>query len=78
VAEDQELPGVARLLRLPRDPQMIAAMLLRDSLDARAMFAPLFSNDGATAVGRRFFQAGLLGNHERTQHREDLRQTRLQ
>src|SRR6266403_781167 len=52
VAEDQELSGGARFVRLPRDAQMIAAMLLRDSLDARGMFAPLFRKDAAAAVGR--------------------------
>jgi len=77
VAENEKLSRGARLPRLPNDAQMIAAMLLREPLDACAMFAPLCGDDGAAAVGVRFLQARRFRQDKCAKDREHLRQTRL-
>jgi hypothetical protein len=57
---------------------MIAAMLLRDTLDAHASFAPFFRDEAAAAIGGIFFKAGRFRKNKPAQSGEHLRQARLQ
>jgi len=57
---------------------MIAAMLLRKPVDARALFAPFRGDDPAAAVGGRFLQARRFRENKYAQDFQHLRQTRLE
>jgi len=64
MAEDQELTGWCGFLWNEGYAQMVAAVLLRNTLDVRATLAPFFRDDRAATVGGRFFEAGRFRGHE--------------
>jgi hypothetical protein len=60
------------------DAEKISTMLLRDTFHARALSIPFFGDDATATIGGGFFQAGRFRSHKPAQHREHLRQARLQ
>ena len=54
--------------------EMVAAMRLREALDAGAAFAPLCCYDAAAAVGGRFLEARGFGKNKCAQSGEHLRE----
>ena len=58
VAQDQELARRAKFARRMSDAEKIAAVLLQDSLRARAVLIPFLGDDATATIGGGFFQAG--------------------
>ena len=69
MAEDQELVFCARWRD---DAEVIAAMFLGDALDCESVLAPFGGDDGATAVGGGFVEAGGFGDDETAEGGEHL------
>jgi hypothetical protein len=63
MAEDQKLTCRTRVTRPPGDPQLIAAMFLGDTLDAKSSLPPVRRDDPATMVRGSFFDAGRFGEY---------------
>jgi ubiquinone biosynthesis protein UbiJ len=78
MAEDHELAFRADSIGLPSDAKMIAAMLLREALDASASLAPFFGQQGAAAVCGSFFEARRFADHQIAELCEHLADARAQ
>ena len=78
VTENEELSGGAGFVRPPGNAQMVAAMLLRNALDACAAIAPGGGDDFAATIGGGFFKAGRFGRDKLSKGGEHLRQAGLQ
>ena len=78
MSEHEELACGTRFLRPPRDAELIAAKLLRDSFDACAALLPFRGENVTATVSWLFFEAGRLRKNEPLESGEHLWQASFQ
>ena len=77
VAQHEELAGGARFIGGVGYTKVLAAVFLRDALDADARSSPLFGDDTTATVRSGFLEAGRFRGYKAPQNPKHFRQARL-